>query len=250
MRRFNYMLIVLMSLSAAVAVLVSVTGVRAEEGGGVVEYVEAMNSGDRAVLLQYVTEHYAPAMFQRLPAVVMVTVHMAGFYMTGMSYFDYVREQIYKPAGMINTDAWDKDRPVPNRATGYMKEPAETGVRWQTNMVTRVMKGSPSGGSYSTAPDLLRFDHALRGHKLLSPEYTEIVLSGKPEINAPNVGYGFYVAEGDIGRIAQHSGDGTGINAEFTMYLDAGYTTIVLSNYNRPAADMVEQVIHQMLIAR
>ena len=168
---------------------------------------------------------------------------------SGMSYFDYVREHIWKPAGMTNSGDWSKDQPVLNRAAGYTKEPTDSGARWWTNIVTRVMKGSPSGGCYSTGPDLLRFAIALRAHKLLSPEYTEIVLSGKPEINAPNAGYGFYVSEGAAGRIAQHSGDGRGINAEFSIYLDAGYTLIVLSNYNRPAADIVEQVIHQMLIA-
>jgi hypothetical protein len=38
--------------------------------------------------------------------------------------------------------------------------------------------------------------------------------------------------------------------SEFAMYLDAGYTLIVLSNYGRPSATMVRQVVHQMLAVR
>ena len=32
---------------------------------------------------------------------------------TGQSYFDYIRENIYKPAGMINTDCYELDRVNP-----------------------------------------------------------------------------------------------------------------------------------------
>jgi CubicO group peptidase (beta-lactamase class C family) len=169
---------------------------------------------------------------------------------SGQSYFDYVREHIFEPAGMINTDAYEKDRPVPNRATGYVKEHAEDGVRWMSNRYTRVMKGMPSGGSFSTVEDLLRFDIALRAHKLLSPEFTGNVLSAKPEVNSPYYGYGFNVAESEAGRIAEHSGDGVGIMGSFRMYLDAGYTVAILSNYNRPSADIVDSIIQQLITVR
>jgi CubicO group peptidase (beta-lactamase class C family) len=169
---------------------------------------------------------------------------------TGQSYFDYVREHVYEPAGMANTDAYEKDRPVPNRATGYMKVDTGAGPEWMNNRYTRVMKGGPSGGSFSTAEDLLKFDVALRGHRLLSPQYTELVLSPKPEVGSPFYGYGFFVSESGAGRVAHHSGDGSGIEATFRMYLDAGYTVIVLSNYNRPAASIVDRVLHQLIACR
>jgi hypothetical protein len=31
------------------------------------------------------------------------------------------------------------------------------------------------------------------------------------------------------------------------MYLDSGYTFVVLSNYDRPAADIVDSVVRQMI---
>jgi CubicO group peptidase (beta-lactamase class C family) len=163
------------------------------------------------------------------------------------SYFDYVREHIYEPAGMTGTDAYDKDSVLPNRATGYSKEVTEEGARWWNNWPTRVLKGSPSGGSYSTAEDLLRFDVALRAHRLLDSEHTHAVLTPKPEIGAPGNGYGFFVSAGPGGRVASASGDGRGISCHFRMYLDSGYTFVVLSNYDRPAADIVDSVVRQMI---
>ena len=164
---------------------------------------------------------------------------------TGESYYEYIRDYIYKPAGMLNTAAYDKDIPLFNRASGYKKE----GGQWRSIPFTRVLKGGPSGGSLSTVEDLLKFDIALRTHKLLGSDYTEMVLTAKPEINSPFYGYGFFVSEGEDGRIANHGGDGTGISSQFIMYLDLGYTVVVLSNYHRPAAKNAADAIHQQIIS-
>ncbi len=165
---------------------------------------------------------------------------------TGTSYFDYMRENIYEPAGMLNTDAYDKDVPLANRATGYTKE----GGLWRTIMFTRVLKGGPSGGGYSTVEDLMNFEIALRKHTLLSKEFTGIALSSKPEIGSPFYGYGFFVEQSETGRIVSHGGDGGGISSQFNMYLDSGYMFAVLSNYSPPAANIVTAVLNQMIASQ
>ena len=168
---------------------------------------------------------------------------------SGDSYYDYVRKHIFIPAGMTDSDFFEKDRPVSNRATGYIKEFTDSGVQWQNNRFTRVMKGGPSGGSFSTVDDLLHFDIAIRNHRLLNPNYTQMILSAKPELNSPFYGYGFFINESPVGQIASHGGDGSGISCQYKMYLDIGYTTIILSNYNVPAAGLVEEVVHQMIVS-
>ena len=40
---------------------------------------------------------------------------------TGMSYYDYIRDAIYEPSGMRDTDCYDIDAPVPNLAMGYIR---------------------------------------------------------------------------------------------------------------------------------
>ena len=42
--------------------------------------------------------------------------------------------------------------------------------------------------------DLLLFDLALRGHRLLGREATETLWSGKPELGSPDYGIGFGVS--------------------------------------------------------
>jgi hypothetical protein len=59
-------------------------------------------------------------------------------------------------------------------------------------------------------------------------------MSPKPELKSPRYGYGFGIKESKTqGRIVGHSGGFTGINAKLGMYLDSGYTVIILSNYSR-----------------
>jgi CubicO group peptidase (beta-lactamase class C family) len=167
---------------------------------------------------------------------------------TGQSYFDYVRENIYEPAGMTNTDCYEMDKPVPNLAIGYSKEATEEGKVWTNNLYKHVVKGGPAGGGFSTVEDLLKFGIALRSHKLLRPEYTEMVWSGKPELNSPGYGFGFGAGGTEGNRIVGHSGGFAGINSNLSMFLDTGYTFAVMSNYDMGAEPIVDKI--EELLAR
>src|SRR4029077_18041 len=81
---------------------------------------------------------------------------------SGRSYYDYVRDHIFKPAGMKDTDSYAIDEKVPNRAVALTKHES-------TELPGR---GSSAGGGYSTAGDLLRFAQALRSGKLLDEKWT------------------------------------------------------------------------------
>jgi CubicO group peptidase (beta-lactamase class C family) len=164
---------------------------------------------------------------------------------TGQSYFDYVRENIYKPAGMSNTDAYELDLDPPNLAIGYQKEFNEDGTtRFRNNIFQHVIRGGPAGGGYSTVGDLLKFDAALRANKLVGAEYVRQLLSPKPELNSPEYGYGFGVNTKN--RTAGHSGGFPGISSNLDMFLDSGYTAIVMSNYgggSQPVSRKMQELI-------
>jgi hypothetical protein len=98
---------------------------------------------------------------------------------TGEDYFNYLKKNIFEPAGMVNTDGFYKDRPVKNRAIEYTKIYENGKVTWDNHQFTRIMRGSPSGGIYSTIEDMLKFDIALRSDKLLSHEYSKILFEGR-----------------------------------------------------------------------
>jgi CubicO group peptidase (beta-lactamase class C family) len=159
---------------------------------------------------------------------------------SGQSYYDYVRENVYKPAGMLNTDAYELDKVNPNLAVGYHKTITEKGVEWSNNVFQHVMRGGPQGGGYSTVEDLLRFDQALRSGKLVSPAMVKTLTTAKPELNSPNYGYGFAVntANGTAG----HSGGFLGIHSNLDMYQNSGWTTIVMSNYSMGGSPVIEKM--------
>ena len=163
---------------------------------------------------------------------------------SGQNYFDYVRDNIYKSAGMTNTDSYDLDRVNTNLAVGYDRRFTDTGIEWGNNVFSHVIRGGPQGGGYSTVEDLLKFDQALRSGKLVSSETLKILTSSKPELNSPNYGYGFQVDKEQ--NVAGHGGGFTGINSNLDMYLGSGWSAIVMSNYSRgagPVQSKMKQLI-------
>ncbi len=164
---------------------------------------------------------------------------------TGQNYFDYVRENIFEPAEMKNTDYYEMDRPVPNLAIGYFKMENA----WKNNMYVVPAKGGPDVGGYSTVHDFLRFDQALRNHALLSEEYTNIVLSEKPELRSPNYGYGFGVVVVPSDKIVGHNGGFAGSSANLDMFLSSGFTAVILSNTNHGTDEIVAR-IQELVAAR
>ena len=161
---------------------------------------------------------------------------------SGQNYFDYIREHIYQPSGMIHSDCYDMDRPVPNLAIGYTKENGQ----WKNNLYMHVIRGGPAGGGFSTVRDLLQFDQALRQHQLLDEEHTETVWSPKPELHSPDYGFGFVAAGTAENRIVGHGGGFYGINSNLDIFLDSGYTAVVMSNYSeaaQPIANKMRELI-------
>lgn len=167
---------------------------------------------------------------------------------TGQSYYDYIRENIYKPAGMINSDCYDLDRVNPNLAVGYEKDYTDDGVQFRNNIFSHVIRGGAAGGGYSTVEDLMRFDVALRSNKLVGAEYVKLLLSPKPELKSPGYGYGFQI---DVeSRIAGHSGGFEGISSNLDMFLNSGYTAVVLSNYGGASFPVSEKMRDLALAAQ
>jgi CubicO group peptidase (beta-lactamase class C family) len=169
---------------------------------------------------------------------------------TGRDYYDWVRENIYAPAGMLNSDCYELDKVNPNLAVGYDKHYDENGVSFRNNIFEHVMRGGPQGGGYSTVRDLLKFDLALRSNKLLGAEYVKLLLSNKPELKSPNYGYGFGIDQRQ--QIAGHGGGFLGINSNLDMFLGSGWTAAVMSNYGHGAMipqQAMRELVHAQLEA-
>jgi CubicO group peptidase (beta-lactamase class C family) len=172
---------------------------------------------------------------------------------SGQNYFDYVKEHIFKPAGMVNTDSYEKGKDVPNMAVGYMrmneKGMPDPSLPLRENTSVLAAKGSPAGGGYSTVGDMLRFSLALRGNKLLSQKYTAIVTTGKFEVAGPDRKYAYGFGDNVIdGRhIVGHNGGGPGIGANFDVFPEIGYTAVILTNFSPPAMMPVVKKVRDLI---
>lgn len=167
---------------------------------------------------------------------------------SGQAYYDYVQKNIYDVAGMKQSGSYPKTDKVPNLAVGYMRR--GPGGAWEPNWETLPWRGMSAGGGDSTLEDLLRFDRALRTHKLLNRELTETVITGKvqPGQQADSkYAYGFQDERVAGHRVVGHGGGAPGMNALLDMYLDSGYTVVVLSNFGPPAAQRVGGYIRERL---
>jgi D-alanyl-D-alanine carboxypeptidase len=145
---------------------------------------------------------------------------------SGMSYFDYVRDNIYKPAGMENTEHLMADIPTDNVASGYTRnwdDKEHPGEPRHNNIYTRPARGSSAGGGYSTADDLLKLTLALQADGLSAPE-TAKMFSG-------NMAF---------------AGGAPGINACVQSIATTGVAVIVLSNYDPPIAVRTAEKISRL----
>jgi len=164
---------------------------------------------------------------------------------SGQNYYDYVRDHIFKPAGMIATASEPEDQVVADRSMGYMRS---DGPGWQPNTDTLPYRGTSAGGGYSTVEDLLKFATALQTNKLLKPQYTEMLTTGK--VDTPNGGkyaYGFQEASVNGTRCFGHGGGAPGMNGELKICAGPGYVVAVLSNLDPPAATRVADFITNRL---
>lgn len=158
---------------------------------------------------------------------------------TGESYYDFVRENVYEPAGMNDTDAYDLEYPVENLAHGYDPERRGDETRYRDNLFEHVIRGGPAGGGYSTAPDLLAFARALTANRLTSPGTTRRLTTPKPDLGSPEYGYGFQQWDG--GAAFGHTGGFPGISSVLRIDRDTGAVLVVMSNYSRGSGPVGER---------
>jgi CubicO group peptidase (beta-lactamase class C family) len=157
---------------------------------------------------------------------------------SGENYYSYIRENIFKPARMMNTDWYPMDGITPNLATGYT-HPESDSVIWISNIYSAPGLGSSAGGGYSTVDDLYKFIQALRNGKLLSPKYSAWMVTGEVPVRDPDLP----LKKGDFGI----AGGAPGINAAVEFDAVSGDLIIALGNYDPPSAVGVAKKIRGLL---
>ncbi len=144
---------------------------------------------------------------------------------SGRRYRDYLRERILVPLGMKDSGIFYPEESVAGRAIGYTKKSEnEYGVEtWNE------FPAFSAGGLRSTVGDMLKYERALRGNRLLSEESKKVMFT----VNAPAKNYAQGWERGEFmgSDFYGHVGGCPGFAADFMMLDKDKAVVIVLSNY-------------------
>lgn len=176
---------------------------------------------------------------------------------SGQPYYDYVREHVFKAAGMTSSDFYTRPQARGNPRIAHAYLPAQSGGYTDfTESDDFGFIGTPVSGAYSTVSDLLRYATALRTGKLLLPSFTTLFTGAKVALSPSDLppdpstrrfyGYGFRVKIANRGDVFGHSGSGPGTSTNLDIYPGLDWVGVVLSNYGisiTPIVDLEQQIV-------
>ena len=149
---------------------------------------------------------------------------------TGMSYYDYLRKNIYQAANMANSDHFTKIETASNKAIGYMDDSGTTNEAALSHI------GSAAWGGYASANDLLNYTNALKMNTLIQAETIQQLL--EPVLNrGPGCQYAYLHTICTINGY-RYYGESTylkpietqGGSAKYFWFKDRDIVIIILSN--------------------
>jgi D-alanyl-D-alanine carboxypeptidase len=164
---------------------------------------------------------------------------------SGESYYDYVREHVYLPAGMTSTGSEPEELAIADLSIGYTATGASNGLRPNTGMLP--YRGTSAGGGYSTVEDLLNFANAVQQDKLLNTHYTDLLTVGKVKTPGGLIASAFADYSINGIRCFGHAGGSVGMNGDLEVCPAPGYVVIVLANIDPPAAGLASLFISSRL---
>jgi CubicO group peptidase (beta-lactamase class C family) len=163
---------------------------------------------------------------------------------TGRRWDEVVLEEVFEPAGMVDSGVEAFDQDPPGLATGYLTDGGPPELA-RANTFSVPVNGMPDGGMISTATDLARFVDALLDGRLLSPPLLAAMTrpQGPPSSDLEQYGYGCWlVVEDGVVTILGHGGRDPGVSARVAHHMKAGTTIVVLCNQDRGSWAATRQI--------
>jgi CubicO group peptidase (beta-lactamase class C family) len=152
---------------------------------------------------------------------------------SGVPLERYLRERIFEPLGMADTDLVRSPLVASRLATGYV-----LGPRGANAVADRDWVGAGGGGIYSTTRDLARYLAALLGGganehgSVLEPATLATMFEPhyQPDPRVPGMGLGFFRSDAGGHRVVGHEGILPGFNSALSLAPDDGIGVIALTN--------------------
>ncbi len=157
---------------------------------------------------------------------------------SGMDYYEFIDQEIYKPAGMSHSGSFELDHIVENLATCYTNydyRSERVGKDYPfENIFFSAPKGVPAGSSISTTGDLLKYLKAVVSNKVLNATSVNFLRARNGSAGKP-------------GDFIFHNGGAPGSNTWMQCNVENGYSIIVLGNYDPPTSTKVVRHIGKVL---
>ena len=151
---------------------------------------------------------------------------------SGLPYEKYLKENLFKPAGMNQTGYSIPGNYETNVAHGYNDGPTDYGFPWTTQWEGQIplwdLMGN--GGMLSTVDDMYKWALAIGSNKIISDSTKRRMFARSGQ---GDQAYGWYWTESKTSpAYLNHPGDAVpqGWNTDFRWYPNEGYIFIVLAN--------------------
>jgi serine beta-lactamase-like protein LACTB, mitochondrial len=166
---------------------------------------------------------------------------------SGDTYVDFMRQNVFLPAGMEHTQADDRFAIIPYRTRFYLK--SESGTIENADFLDSSYK-IPGGGWISSAEDMAKFEVAILSDKLLKHSTQDMMWTPlKPSDGSEDsygLGWGVFTEDGI--RIVGHSGGQQGASTDFLVAPERRTGVVVLVNMdNLPTHDLTKEILHILL---
>ena len=169
---------------------------------------------------------------------------------SGLPYPHYLREKILTPLGLKETGYDDLAAILPRRASGYRRGRGQ----WRNAVPMAAGSAYAAGALYSTVDDLLAWDEALAGPRLLSEASRAAMFAD----NGTGYGLGWFASRafGELGdrasghRVFGHAGSIPGFLSINDLYPDDRLTVIVLSNTETAPAQKIARDLAALHLGR
>lgn len=159
--------------------------------------------------------------------------------LSGASYADFVQKNIFTPVGMQDSGLDSNTAILPQRAQGYESRP--NGLERAAYISMTVPYAA--GAFYSTVGDLLKWERALFGGKVLSPASLHTMTTPFKD----EYGTGLFIKGEKDHNVITHGGSINGFEASLNFYPDRQLTVIVLGNIGNDVPDTIAGQLGKVL---
>src|SRR5437667_8740492 len=144
-------------------------------------------------------------------------------------YVDYVRDNVFGPAGMAHTQADDFFAVVPHRTRWYHKD--KSGAVRNAGVLDSSYK-VPAGGLIASADDMARFEAAILADKLVKRATRDLMWTPEKTTDGKSTGYalGWGISDKLGVLMAAHTGGQQGTSIAFAVVPDRLAGVVVLAN--------------------